>query len=229
MPNNRYPIIAGETWPIIVVLFGCTIAALFVAGTLAFVISLLILITALYLFRDPYRVIPSNPLAVVSPVHGVVMLIEEATEVRRQATAVRVQIMMRIGDIYSLRSPIEGKVIEQWCSEPDRNEAHRHFDFYIQSDEGDDVVTAIRLKDIVRGFHVYLHSGERVGQGQRCGYLYFGGIIDVFIPVESRVHVEVGQYVQSGSTVLAQIIHSKAATAIQGRKTEDGRLKTEDG
>ena len=96
-----------------------------------------------------------------------------------------------------------------------RMKSRRHFDFYIKSDEGDDVVTAIRLRDIVRRFHMYLHSGERVGQGQRCGYFYFGGVIDVFIPLESKVQVEVGQYVQSGSTVLAQIIHSEVASVIQ--------------
>ena len=62
---------------------------------------------------------------------------------------------------------------------------------------------------------MYLHSGERVGQGQRCGYFYFGGVIDVFLPLESKVQVEVGQYVQSGSSVLAQLIHSEGASVIQ--------------
>jgi phosphatidylserine decarboxylase len=61
---------------------------------------------------------------------------------------------------------------------------------------------------------MYLHSGERVGQGQRCGYFYFGGVVDVFMPIQSKVQVEVGQYVEYGSTVLAQIIHSEVASVI---------------
>ncbi|GJM05862.1 MAG: phosphatidylserine decarboxylase proenzyme [marine bacterium B5-7] len=215
MPSNRYPLIAHETWAILFVLLGLTILSQFLLGSVGFVISLIILSVAVYLSRDPNRVIPSQPLAIVSPVHGIVTLIEEAEEIRLHNKAIRVQIEMRVHDIYSFRSPIEGKVMDQWCSSPDENESRRHFDFHIKSDEGDNVVTAIRLKDIVRRFHVYLHSGERLGQGQRCGYFYFGGVIDVFIPLESKVQVEVGQYVQSGSTVLAQIIHSEVASVIQ--------------
>ncbi len=215
MPSNQYPLIAREGWNIIFVLFGLTVMAQIMAGTVAFIISLLFLLLIIYLFRDPYRTIPSQPLAVLSPVHGIVTLVEEADDVRLKTRAMRIQITMRLGDIYSLRSPIEGKVIEQWCAKPDKNEPYRHLDFYIKSDEGDNVVTAIRLRDIIRRFHIYLHSGERVGHGQRCGFLYFGGIIDVFIPLESKVVVEVGDYVQSGSTALAQLVHSEAASAIK--------------
>lgn len=215
MPSNRYPFIAREAWSFLFVMIGLAVLAQFLSGTCASIGLLSILVIFIYLFRDPARAIPSEPLAVVSPVHGIVTLIEEAEEIRLHSKAIRVQITMRLHDVYSLRSPIEGKVIEQWCSAPDKNESRRHFDFYIKSDEGDHVVTAIRLRDIVRQFHMYMHSGERVGQGQRCGYLYFGCIVDVFLPLESKVKVEAGQYVQSGSTVLAQLIHSDPASVIQ--------------
>jgi phosphatidylserine decarboxylase len=215
MPSNRYPLIAREAWPFLFVLLGLTVLAQFLLGLAAFIILFIVFVIFAYLFRDPDRDIPSEPLAVVSPVHGIVTLIEEAEEIRLHSRTMRVQITMRLHDIYSLRGPIEGKVMEQWCSSPDKNESRRHFDFYIKSDEGDNVVTAIRLRDIIRKFHVYMHSGERVGQGQRCGYLYFGGIVDVFLPIESKVQVEVGQYVSSGSTVLAHLIHSDPASVIQ--------------
>jgi len=214
MQSNRYPLIAREAWPFLFVILSLTVLAQIFIGPSVFIFSLTILFIFVYLFRDPNRVIPPQPLAVVSPVHGIVTLVEEAEEIRLHTRAKCIQITMRINDIYSLRSPIEGKVIEQWCSSPDKNESRRHFDFYIQTDEGDNIVTVVRLRDIIRRFHVYLHSGERVGQGQRCGYLYFGGRIDVFIPLESNVQVEVGQYVCSGSTVLAQIIHSEAVSVI---------------
>lgn len=219
MPSNRYPLFAREGWPAIFVLLALIVLAQFIAGPVVFIFLLIIFLIALYFFRDPIRIIPSQPLAVVSPVYGIVTLIEEAEEIRLHSRAIRIQITTRIQDIYSLRSPIEGKIVEQWCSKPDANESRRHFDFYIKSDEGDNVVTAIRLRDIIRHFHVYMHSGERLGQGQRCGYLYFGGVTDVFVPLESKVQVEVGQYVQSGSTVLAQLIHSEVKSVIQENET----------
>ena len=121
---------------------------------------------------------------------------------------------MRITDIYSLRSPIEGKVIEQWYNPSCKNKSHQHLDFHVKSDEGDDVITAIRFRNILRSSHIYLNSGERIGQGQRCGYLPFGGVVDLFLPVESKVLVEVGQRVDSGSTVLAELIHSEPLSSV---------------
>ena len=55
---------------------------------------------------------------------------------------------------------------------------------------------------------------KRIGQGQRCGYLPFGGVVDLFLPVESKVLVEVGQRVDSGSTVLAELIHSEPLSSV---------------
>ena len=220
MPSNRYPIIAQEAWPFLVVLLGLAVLAEFFVSSFVFIFLLILFFIAAYLLRDPVREIPSEPLAVVSPAYGVVTLIEEAEDVRLKTKAMRIQVTMRPHDVYSLRAPIEGKVIEHWCSNPDENESCRLFDFHLRTDEGDDVVTAIRLKDIIRKFHFYMHLGERVGQGQRCGYLYLGGLIDVFIPLDSKVMVEEGQFVKSGSTVLAQLIHREAASVIKKEEAQ---------
>ncbi len=215
MPSNRYSLIAREGWPYLFALLAVAILAQLFVGPILFSICLLFTFFIGYLFRDPNREIPSQPLAVLSPVYGIVTLVEEAEEVRLHNRAMRIQINTRIQDVYSLRSPIEGKVMESWCSPPDQHEARRHFDFHIKSDEGDNVVTAIRLRDIIPRFHVYFHSGERVGHGQRCGYIFFGGVVDIFLPLECKIQVEEGQYVESGSTVLAQLIHSEAASVLQ--------------
>ncbi len=217
MPSNRYTFIARESWIFLFALAIIAIACQFVFGIAYLIICVLLFIVFAYLFRDPYRHIPPQPLAVLSPVYGVVTLIEEADEVFLKNLSKRIQINTRIIDPYSLRSPIEGKLCNHWCSSPDKHESRRHFDFHIKSDEGDDIVTAIRLRDIIRRFHVYLHSGERVGHGQRCGYIYFGGLTDIFLPLECKVQVEVGQHVKSGSTILAQLIHSEAASVIRDK------------
>lgn len=222
MPSNRYPIIAREAWPLLFVLLALALLAQFLAGPAAFFVLILPLIAAVFLFRDPARAIPSNPLAVVSPVHGVVTLIEETDEARLEARMRRIRLSMRPHDIYSLRSPIEGKVMRQWCGRPDPNEPARHMDFYIKSDEGDRLLMAIRHRHAMPRFHLYLRSGERVGQGQRCGYLYFGALIDVFLPLDCKVLVEVGQNVSSGSSVLARLIHAEGATVIGNGTTMIG-------
>lgn len=217
MPGNRYPVIAREAWPFLFAGIVITVLAQLLFGVVAFLLILVLVVLLAYFFRDPYRAIPPQPLAVLSPVYGVVTLVEEADEVFLKTRATRIQIDTRIYDPFSLRSPIEGKVCQHWCSAPDAKESRRHFDFHIKSDEGDDVVTAIRLRDIIPHFNVYLHSGERVGHGQRCGYIFFGGLTDIFLPLECKVQVEEGDYVQSGSSILAQLIHSDSTSAIKNK------------
>jgi len=215
MPSNRYPSIAKEAWPILMIIIGIVCFLNFYSSILIFSIFSIILLIAVYLFRDPFREVPPQPLAVVSPVHGVVTKVGSAKEIRLDSDSIRVRVVMRFNDIYSLRSPIEGKIIEQWYSRSSKNKLHQHLDFHVQSDEGDNIITAIRFRNFLRRSYIYLNSGERIGQGQRCGYLCFGGIIDIFLPIESKIFVKVGQHVNSGSTVLAELIHSEPKSAIK--------------
>ena len=215
MPSNYYPFIARESWPIIITIFGATLFANFFLSESIVIFLLVVLLVTVFLFRDPHREIPSQPLAVVSPVHGIISKVGEAKEIRLNTNMARIRIVMRIIDIYSLRSPIEGKVVEQWYNPSFKNQSHKHLDFHVQSDEGDNVITAIRFRNLMRSSHVYLNSGERVGQGQRCGYISFGGVVDLFLPMESKILVEVGQYVDSGSTVIAQLIHSEPPSSVK--------------
>tara|TARA_B100001250_G_C19795626_1_gene788577 strand:- start:44 stop:694 length:651 start_codon:yes stop_codon:yes gene_type:complete len=215
MLSNYYPFIAKEARPVIIIVFCLTLFAKFFLNDPIFILLLIIFLTTVYLFRDPHREIPSQPLAIVSPIHGFITKVGEAKEIRTNTNMLRIRIVMRITDIYSLRSPIEGKVIEQWYNSSFKNQSHKHLDFHVQSDEGDNVITAIRFRNIMRSSHVYLNSGERIGQGQRCGYISFGGIVDLFLPVESKILIEVGQHVNSGNSVLAELIHSEPPSSVK--------------
>ena len=215
MPSNYYPFIAREAWLVLVVILAIAFLAKFFSTPILFPLFLIILLVAIYLFRDPHRDIPSQPLAVVSPIHGVVTKVGKAKEIRLDTDAMRIRIVMHINDIYSLRSPIEGKVVEQWYNAADKSRLHSHLDFHIQTDEGDNIISAIRFRNVLRTSQIYLNSGERVGQGQRCGYLCFGSVVDLFLPIESKVIVDVGQHVDSGSTILAELIHSEPHSSIK--------------
>lgn len=160
------------------------------------------------LFRDPIRTIPSEPLAVVSPVDGVITEVIPVRDGFLDRDAVKIILSMGIMDMYSIRSPIEGKVMNQWLVDGHFavSDAPR-FAQWIQTDEGDDLLMAIYTRVIPRRPRFYVQSGERVGQGQRCGFMSFGARIEVYVPVGSRVEVEAGQHVRAGETVLAHFIH----------------------
>jgi len=59
-----------------------------------------------------------------------------------------------------------------------------------------------------------LYSGNRAGQGQRCGFLYLTGVIDIYLPENSRVNVRAGEQLISGTDILGQFVHAEGVSAI---------------
>ena len=197
----------------------------FVSSIVSFVLAI-IFCFFLFLLRDPQRTIPSLPLAILSPVEGRVILIDEVNDpwlnlrgINRQAK--RIRIKMSSLDVYSLRSPVEGKVMEQWSEKCKEENGQRKFAFWIRTDEGDDIVTVFRLSPCAAAcFRIYIQSGERLGQGQRCGYLYFGGTVDIYIPENSKLKVEPGQTITSGEDVLAYLVHGSSVSMINDKNQQ---------
>lgn len=214
MPSNKYPLIAREGWPLLSILILLVLIAKLVFGISVAVLLSFIVLIFICLLRDPYRSVPALPLAIVSPIHGTVTDVDDVEDSRLSHRAKRIRIRMSLIDIYSLRSPIEGKVIEQWSSRPTSSFCKYQFDYWIQTDEGDDIVMAVTFRKFIKCIHIYLQSGERIGQGQRCGFLYFGGMVDIYVPVDSRIAIHTGVKVDSGSSVLANFVHTSEVSTI---------------
>ena len=161
-----------------------------------------------FLFRDPARTIPAEPLAIVSPVDGVVTEIVPIRDGFLDRDSVKIVLSMGLMDMYSIRSPIEGKVMNQWLVDSHFavSDAPR-FAQWIQTDENDDLLMAIYTGVLPRRPRCYVQSGERVGQGQRCGFMSFGAQLEVYVPTDARVEVKVGQAVHAGESVIAHFIH----------------------
>ena len=212
MPSNRYPIIAKEGWLILLIVVLLGLFLLYRSMPSYSIPVWIILLGLIYLLRDPQRIIPSSPLAIVSPIEGVVESVSHHKDQWIGREAIRVRIRMNYCNTYTIRSPMEGKVVRNWSSEPvtlgSSDKIYRHA-FWIQSDEGDDILTAIYIGKLTSRLQCYLHPGERVGQGQRCGYFILGGVVDVYFPTGSRISIKQGDPVLSGSSVLGQLSHKK--------------------
>ena len=184
-------------------------------GITVTVIDAGLLLSLMFLLRDPPRTVTSSPLAIVSPVHGTVISVTDIDDPWVDRQARNISINMSLFDIYSLRSPTEGKIVNQWTRQPDSNGPKRQFAFRVRTDEGDEIVVVIHLNIFSSFlFRFYVHSGERLGHGQRCGYLYFGGMIDVLVPRNSKIIVKPGEHIKSGSGIIAQLVHVDAASAV---------------
>jgi phosphatidylserine decarboxylase len=162
----------------------------------------------IFLFRDPVRSIPAEPLAVVSPADGEVLEVEQVRDGFLDRDAIKIVLSIGLMDMYSIRSPIEGKVKKQWVVDTHFavSDAPR-FAQWIQTDENDDLLMVVYTRVVPRRPRCYVQSGERVGQGQRCGFMSFGARLEVYVPADGRVEVKVGERVRAGESVIAHFIH----------------------
>lgn len=205
----RYPLIAREGWHWIALAAAIALLLQWQLGGWAMPLWLVAGLL-LFLFRDPPRRVPPSPLGVVSPVHGRVLAIDTARDPCLERQAQRITIQMRMSDIFSVRSPMEGKVVQQWLGKRDASVDGPRYAQWIQSDEEDDVLLVIAPNIRVVRPKCYVHSGERIGQGQRCGFIYFGGQVEVWVPMGTRIDVRTGDILQAGSDIIATLVHEKA-------------------
>jgi len=157
------------------------------------------------IFRDPERDIPSQPMAVVSPADGRVTSISTTRDPYLDRDSIRVTLQMNPYGVFTTRSPVEGKVLQTPNAPRDKRMPHG---VWLQTDEGDDVVMVMMRGRLHTAPRCYIRIGDRIGQGKRCGFVHLGGQIDVYLPERSRLAVTVGEWVRSGSDVIATLLHA---------------------
>ena len=218
--------IARTAWLPIAVVSVVAGFAYVLCGIICGLPPIIIAMALFFLFRDPNRTIPPLPLGVVSPVDGRVVAVDEVRDPFLGRDAVKIVIRMQPLGPWILRSAMEVRVIQQWYLsmglDPqlvagmdkdilDRDPLARqaHFAIWVQSDELDDVVIAMRGFYISQRLRCFVQAGERIGQGQRCGLLLFGATADVYLPANSRIDVIRDGTVRAGSDIIATLIHKE--------------------
>lgn len=216
MPNYHYPILAREGWVHTAVTVIAAGAVHFWAG---WIWALPLWVAALFViqfFRDPPRAIPAQPLGVICPADGKIVAVGEVEDPYLNRPSVRVSIFMNVFDVHSNRSPVEGQVKECWyhrgkfinaaldkaSSENERNA------LWVRTDEGDDVVVVQVAGLIARRILCYVSPGERVGQGQRYGFIRFGSRVDVYLPRTSTLRVALGDRVAGGTDIIGFLVRT---------------------
>jgi len=222
--SRAHPYIAREGWLFIGALLVSGFTAKFYFGLFAALPLWLLCIVFAYLFRDPNRVIPPAPLGVVSPADGEVLAIERVRDDYLKRDVNKITIRMNRFGTYATRAPIEGKILQHWHSpaDDDNDKGMTTLDRYamwLQTDENDDVVLVIGVSNQALKPICYHQTGERIGQGERCGLVRFGGYIEVLLPLDARIEVTVGDTVEAGSDILATLIH-QPVSAIKNQQAD---------
>lgn len=207
MAVSRHPIIAKEGWSLI--LFSSFVVAVLqhYVSHYAAVLWCVPVILA-WFYRDPHRPLPSDPLGLVSPVNGTVIVAEAHPDPFLGRDAFMFRISISLTDIFSIRSVTEGKIIQQWLdpedADDDRSLAHA---IQVKTDENDDIMVVLRPGRFFKQLSCDAVIGQRIGQGQRCGIIPFGSCVDVYVPISSSIKSNIGDKVGAGTTRLASLKH----------------------
>ena len=228
MANGRYPILAREGW------LYCGLAVTAAASVHYFFGGYwaaplwLAAVFMLQFFRDPYRQVPAEPRGILAAADGRVIAVGEVEDPYLKRPAKLVSVFMNIFDVHSNRSPVSGKVMERWyqrgrfinaalnkaSQENERNA------LWLRTNEGDDIVVVQVAGLVARRILCYIQPGDRVGQGERFGFIRFGSRVDIYLPLNSRIDVSLGDIVKAGRNVIAVLNNNNIPIADNMRHSD---------
>jgi phosphatidylserine decarboxylase len=166
-------------------------------------------------FRDPERVIPLEPDALVSPADGTITNIEEVDE-PEFGRALRISMFLSIFNVHVNRCPLAGEVVDvryfpgAYLDARNPDSAVRNEQLWIDMVEPTSK-RPVRVKQIsgriARRIVCWLKAGDNPARGERIGMIKLGSRTDVLIPAGAarEICVKVGDKVAGGATVLLKL------------------------
>jgi phosphatidylserine decarboxylase len=188
--NYPHPVIAREGWPFVAIAAFVTIVLLATGWWFLAALAFAVLIFILQFFRDPPRVVPQQPNAVLSPADGKIVMVGPARDPYLDRDSIKISVFMNVFNVHSNRIPVDGVVVNAWYHpgsfvnaaldkaslDNERNALH------LRTSGGQDV-TCVQIAGLIaRRILCYVKQGDTVTRGQRYGFIRFGSRVDVYLP-----------------------------------------------
>lgn len=164
-------------------------------------------------FRDPDRVIPERPAAVVSPADGKVIAASVVDNSPfYDGRTMKISIFMSVFNVHINRIPCDGRV-KEINYHPGKFIAanfdkasleNEHNAVFIETDQGKHLCVVQVAGLIARRIICKIKPGDSVIRGQRFGLICFGSRLDVYLPTDIKLNVTVGDKIQAGETILGR-------------------------
>ncbi|PIR20180.1 MAG: phosphatidylserine decarboxylase family protein [Deltaproteobacteria bacterium CG11_big_fil_rev_8_21_14_0_20_47_16] len=213
-PAPRTYYIAREGWPFVGGGFIVAIIAQLLGWSILAWVASFFAAFSLYFFRNPWRKIPDDPKAVISPADGrVVQICEIAKSEFTNGPMRQVSIFMSPLNVHVNRFPVSGVVkdvkyhpgkflmasLDKASLENERNS------FYMESSSGSPIVFTQIAGWLARRIICYAQAGDKAVVGDRCGLIRFGSRVDVLLPIDTVLNVSKNQNVRAGETILGRL------------------------
>jgi len=165
-------------------------------------------------FRDPERIIPSEPDLVVSPADGRIIAVEKVQEeIFLHCQVIKISIFMTIFNVHVNRVPCSGKVkeVKHWpgrflSANKKRSSIENERNAVLLDMEGRRQLVVVQVAGLIaRRIVCWAKPGDYVARGERFGMIRFGSRLDVYVPIDSNIMVKRGNKVRAGESVLCRL------------------------
>lgn len=202
----------------VLILINIAVAYLFRNETVYYIaggVSVVILLAFASFFRIPYRNFFNSDNQIIAPADGRVVVIEEVIENEYfKDKRIQVSIFMSPANVHVNRNPISGVVKYQkyhpgqylvaW--HPKSSEKNERNTVVIEHDELDAEILIRQIAGkLARKIRWYLNEGDEVEQNGELGFIKFGSRVDLFLPVGTKIEVDLKQKVKGGITVIGTL------------------------
>jgi phosphatidylserine decarboxylase len=177
-------------------------------------ISVLFYLLILQFFRNPIFDISQHDKQVLAPADGKVVVIEETEEKEYlKGKRKQVSIFMSPVNVHVNRMPVSGtisffkyhpgKYLVAW--HPKSSTENERTTVAVKTKDGAEILFRQIAGALARRIKCYVKEGQMLEQGQEFGFIKFGSRVDVFLPLDAKITVKIGDITKGGRTVIAEL------------------------
>ena len=147
----------------------------------------------------------------MAPADGKVVFAGECVENRiLEEKTYKISIFMSIFNVHINRIPLSGRIMKVYYTKGkflsanlDKSSVlNEHNALLLETDDNRKVLFVQIAGLIARRIVCWISEGDRVLRGQRFGLICFGSRVDIFLPLDTEIDIQVGQRVKGGETIL---------------------------
>lgn len=205
-------IIAKEGWLFLTIAFFISALLTYIQNPLSW-IAWIVTLFILQFFRDPNRTKPIKKNVVLSAADGKVIAIEKMTNPYTNKKSIKVSVFMNVFNVHSNKCPIDGKIIEKHyfpgkflnASLSKASSENERCAITIETKDKK-IITCVQIAGLIaRRILCYKNKGDDIKAGERYGFIKFGSRVDLYLPTNALIKVNLGQTVKNTESIIATI------------------------
>lgn len=167
-----------------------------------------------FFFRVPRRKSAGDDKKVCAVADGRIVILEKVYEplfLKREC--IQISIYMDFFDVHANFWPLTAEVVDSryypgehfLAFKPKASEENEHTATLLRNKNGQEVLFKQLAGGFARRIVCYAEPGLQTTAGEQCGVIKFGSRIDIFLPLDSSIHVRIGDKVRACETVIATL------------------------